>query len=137
MELPILPRQEFERRWREAQEAMQTMRLDVLLAYGDDHAVFGPAHVRYLANFPVHFEPACVVMRPAGEPALATGPETAAHAALVTPLTRIATIEEFALPGEEYPYLDMTSLRALITDVGAKTLRRIGVAGFDQMAVDT
>src|SRR5947209_7274936 len=107
MELPALSRAEFERRWQATQDAMHSDGLDLILAYGDDHAVFGPANVRYLTNFPVHFEPAVVLLPAEGEPILATGPETAAHAELVSSTTRVVAIREFGVPGEEYPYLEM------------------------------
>jgi hypothetical protein len=34
---------------------MDANELDFLLAYSDDRAVAGPAHVRWLAGLPVHF----------------------------------------------------------------------------------
>lgn len=137
MYLPFLPRREFERRWSATQQRMEAAGLDVLLAYGDDHAVFGPAHVRYLANFPVHFEPACVVVPVSGEPILVTGPETAAHAELVAATSHIAALREFGVPGEEYPYITMLSLAQVIGDLLGETPRRVGVVGLDQMAVET
>jgi Xaa-Pro dipeptidase len=137
MNLPSLPRQEFERRWRATQEAMSEGGLDLFLAYSDDHAVFGPAHVRYLANFPAHFEPVCVLVPSSGEPMLATGPETAAYAALVSAISTIVAIEEFGVPGEEYPYLTLQSMAAVVASLQNATPRRVGVAGLDQMSVAT
>ena len=137
MNLPSLPRQEFERRWRATQERMRDSGLDLFLAYSDDHAVFGPAHVRYLANFPAHFEPACVVVSPEGEPTLATGPETAAYAALVSAISNIVAIEEFGVAGEEYPYLTLRDMAAIVQELQGATPRRVGIAGLDQMPVAT
>lgn len=135
--LPSLSRNEFRRRWHATQEAMRSADLDLILAYGDDHAVFGPANVRYLTNFPVHFEPACVVMPATGAPILTTGPETAAHAELVGATDVVVAIDEFGVPGEEYPYLEMHALSEVIGNLTETTPRRVGVAGLDQMAVAT
>ncbi len=134
---PTLTRAEFERRWQATQDAMRDASLDLILAYGDDHAVFGPANVRYLANFPVHFEPACVVMSLSGEPILATGPEFAAHAEIVGSIDTVVAINEFGVPGEEYPYLEIHSLAQVIDRIAEVKPQRVGVAGFDQMSVDT
>ena len=114
---------------------MEARDLDLVIAFGDDHAVFGPAHVRYLANFPVHFEPACVLLGRDGEPLLATGPETVEHAELVASVHTSLAVAEFGVPGEEYPYLDLVGLGDAIARV-APSVRRVGVAGLDQIAVN-
>lgn len=136
MELPTLSDHEFHRRWAAVQEAMEARNLDLLLAFGDDHAVFGPAHVRYLSNFPVHFEPACVVVGREGEPVLTTGPETVLHAEIVASTPRALAATEFGVPGEEYPYLVPTNLREVVGEVAGDAVRRIGVAGLDEVSVD-
>ena len=79
---PTSPAEEFPERWRRVQTQMQIEELDLLLAYGDDRAVFGAGHVRWLADFPVHFEPVLVVIAPAGQPVLLTGPESDAYGRL-------------------------------------------------------
>ena len=50
--LPVIPSTEFPQRWQAAQAMMAQHGLDFLVAYSDDRAVFGPAHARWLANFP-------------------------------------------------------------------------------------
>ena len=65
---PTIPAGEYPQRWSRVQALMAQQELDLLVAYADDRAVFGPAHARWLANFPVHFEPACVLMPRQGEP---------------------------------------------------------------------
>ena len=54
---PTIPQSEYPRRWAKVQAWMAEQKLDILVAYADDRATFGPAHARWLANFPVHFEP--------------------------------------------------------------------------------
>ncbi len=58
---PIIPRDEYTSRWARVQRMMKEYALDLVIAYADDRAVFGPAHARWLANFLVHFEPVCVL----------------------------------------------------------------------------
>jgi Xaa-Pro aminopeptidase len=137
MNLPSLSAQEFERRRLAVQQRMQAEGLDLLVAYGDDHAIFGPAHVRYLTNFPVHFEPACVLVPAKGAPVLVTGPETADHAVLTVAPMRILAIEEFGVPGEEYPFITMDKLGHVVQELLGTSPRRVGVAGLNQISVDT
>src|SRR5512136_439779 len=80
---PTIPAAEYPRRWRRVQALMAEHGLDLLVAYADDRAVFGPAHARWLANFPVHFEPACILMPGQGTPAMLVGPESDEYALLV------------------------------------------------------
>ena len=79
---PQIPADEYPQRWRRVQQMMVAEQLDLLIAYADDRAVFGPAHARWLANFPVHFEPVCVVLASTGQPLLLCGPESDQYALL-------------------------------------------------------
>ena len=54
---PVFPIFEYPERWRKTQAMMAAQDLVIAVAYADDRAVFGPAHARWFANFPVHFEP--------------------------------------------------------------------------------
>ena len=63
---PTIPAAEYRQRWHKVQQLMEARQLDFLVAYADDRAVFGPAHARWLANFPVHFEPVCILLPRAG-----------------------------------------------------------------------
>ncbi len=56
--------------------------LDLVLAYADDRAVFGPAHVRWLADVPAHFEPFAFHAPKASNPVLLCGPESDEYARL-------------------------------------------------------
>lgn len=55
-------------RWRAVGEIMTRERLDLLVVYGDDRALFGNANVRYLTDFPAHFEPVLVLLAPGLDP---------------------------------------------------------------------
>ena len=51
--MPVIPAEEYGQRWQKVQEMLEENHLDLLVAYADDRAVFGAAHARWLANFPV------------------------------------------------------------------------------------
>src|SRR5574337_938947 len=79
---PTIPASEYPDRWRKVQAFMDEQDLELIVAYADDRATFGPAHARWLANFAVHFEPACVLIFRQGQPVLLTGPESEQYALL-------------------------------------------------------
>ncbi len=54
--------------------------LDLPVAYADDRASFGPAPARWLADLPVHFEPARILIPRQGEPVMLVGPESDQYA---------------------------------------------------------
>ena len=66
--LPVIPAQEYKQRWKKIQEMMEKNNYDLVIAYSNDRSVFGHAHARWLADYPVHFEPVCVLMFKSGEP---------------------------------------------------------------------
>ena len=78
--LPVIAAEAFPARWEAVRNLMERHHLDLFIAWADDRAVFGPAHARWFANVPIHFEPACVVMPRSGHPLLLTGPETIEYA---------------------------------------------------------
>lgn len=110
---------------------MAEKELDFLVAYADDRATFGPAHARWLANFPVHFEPVCILMLNAGEPVILTGPESDQYALLAGQIPDVRVLREFTHPNEDYPYSKIQSLAEVILDIGLspRMLKRIGIAG--------
>ena len=136
---PTIPAAEYPRRWRRVQALMAEQGLDLLVAYADDRAVFGPAHARWLANFPVHFEPACILMPRQGEPVLLCGPESDRYAALVGQIPDVRVLREFTHPDEDYPYATIQGLSEITADVvgGAESVRRAGLAGGSLMAAPT
>jgi Xaa-Pro aminopeptidase len=128
---PTIPAAEYPRRWRRVQALMEEQGLDLLVAYADDRAVFGPAHARWLADFPVHFEPACILMPRQGEPVVLCGPESDRYAALVGQMRDVRVLREFTHPDEDYPYATIQGLSEIAADVigGADLVHRAGLAG--------
>jgi Xaa-Pro aminopeptidase len=105
---------------------------DGWLAYGDDRAVAGADHVRYLTDFEPHFEPVLLAAR-TGDPAVLmfTGPESVAYASVVSAraaVEEIVAIEEFAHPDEEYPTISIASGLERLREcfAGAKRIAVLG-----------
>ena len=136
---PTIPPEEFPRRWQQVQALMLTEGLDLLLAYGNDRAVFGPAHVRWMADIPVHFEPMAVLMPPDGAPVLVCGPESDQYALRVGRITDVRVLREFTHPDEDYPFSRIETLSEVVAGLTgtAGSIRRLGVAGWGLLDVAT
>jgi len=132
---PSIPASEYPERWRRVQEMMRELGLDLVVAYADDRATYGPAHARWLANFPVHFEPVCILMFRQGHPIMLTGPESDQYALLAGRIPDVRVLREFTHPNEDYPYSKIQTLAEIVGEVGqdAQSLRRSGLAGRDLM----
>jgi Xaa-Pro aminopeptidase len=128
---PSIPSAEYPERWKKVQAMMDEQGIDFLVAYADDRATYGPAHARWLANFPVHFEPVCVLMFRQGNPILLTGPESDQYALLAGQIRDVRVLREFSHPNEDYPFSKIQSLAEIIaeTGMGAHTLKRAGLGG--------
>jgi Xaa-Pro aminopeptidase len=138
MGLPRIPDSEFQARWERLQVAMADTRLDMVIAYADDHAVFGPAHARYLADFAPHFEPVCILVPADGGPLLLSGPETETFAQLTARVRDVRVVREFTHPDEEYPFTTLVSLQDAVAEAAeraSQTPDRVGLAGLDLMPV--
>ncbi len=135
---PRIPDEEYPRRWAQVRALMRQHDLDLVLAYADDRAVFGPAHVRWLANVPVHFEPMLVLLRTAGGPLLLCGPESDHYALQVGQIRDVRVLREFTHPDEDYPYSHILDLASIVAEsVGdVRAVRRIGLAGQGLMGAD-
>ena len=136
--LPRIPDGEYPLRWARLQEAMAEAGLDVVLAYADDHAVAGPAHARYLADFAPHFEPVCILMPVEGQPVLLSGPESETFALQTARLRDVRVVREFTHPDEEYPFTTLFNLKDVLQETTAQLgtqLRRVGLAGLELMPV--
>jgi Xaa-Pro aminopeptidase len=98
--------------------ALAAAGFDAWIAFGDDRAVAGPDHIRYLVDFEPHFEPVLLAGRCDEDRALLlTGPESIGYAALLdgrAAISQIVAIEEFAHPDEEYPTIEISSGRRLL-----------------------
>jgi Xaa-Pro aminopeptidase len=135
---PRIPDSEYPLRWARLQEAMASADLDLVLAYADDHAVAGPAHARWLADFAPHFEPVCILVPAEGSPALLSGPETETFALRTARISEVRVIREFTHPDEEYPYTTLVGLRDILREAGGQNgrrIKRIGLAGLELMPV--
>jgi Xaa-Pro aminopeptidase len=128
---PTIPATGYRERWQKVQAMMAAQDLDFLVAYADDRAVFGPAHARWLANFPVHFEPVCILMPPQGEPIMLVGAESDQYALLAGQIADVRILREFTHPDEDYPYSTIQSLTEIMADTGTnlRAVRRVGLGG--------
>jgi Xaa-Pro aminopeptidase len=135
---PRIPRAEYPQRWRNVQSLMAKQGLDLLIAYADDRATYGAAHARWLADFPVHFESVCVLLRQEGLPILLCGPESDEYARLVGSISDVRVLHEFTHPDEEYKYSVIESLAEILTAGfgDLKAIHKVGVAGRSLMSVD-
>ncbi|MBK8050008.1 MAG: aminopeptidase P family protein [Anaerolineales bacterium] len=135
---PFIPAEEYPARWRKVQQLLAQADLDLVLAYADDRATFGPAHARWLANFPVHFEPVCIVIGQYGDPVLLSGPESDQYAMLSGRIPDVRVLREFTHPDEDYPYARIHPLAEVVTDLVATpgAVRRVGLAGRGLMSYD-
>lgn len=136
--LPSIPKTAYTQRWRQVQSLMAQQELDLVLAYADDRAAFGPAHARWLANFPVHFEPACVLLACQGEPALLVGPESDQYARLAGQVSTVYVLKEFTHPNEDYPYARLFGLAEILSELGLppSSIRRVGLGGRGLISAD-
>jgi Xaa-Pro aminopeptidase len=135
---PKIPASEFHQRWERVQAMMVAHGLDVLVAYADDRATFGPAHARWLADFPVHFEPACVLIPAHGPPVMLVGPESDEYARLVGQIADVRVLREFTHPNEDYPYSRIQPLTEIIAESGQgmPPVRRVGLGGRGLIGAD-
>lgn len=134
---PTVPVAEYRQRWRNVQVLMAARELDFLVAYADDRAVFGPAHARWLANFPVHFEPVCILLPRQGDPVLLCGPESDQYALLAGQIPDVRVLREFTHPDEDYPYAKIQSLTEIMAEtLDLKAVRKVGLAGRGLMSAD-
>ena len=135
---PVIPIEEYRQRWRQVQAMMVQQQLDLLVAYADDRAVFGPAHARWLANFPVHFEPVCILLAREGDPILLCGPESDEYALLAGQIPDVRVLQEFTHPDEDYPYSKIQGLVEIVAESvdDLKSMRKVGLAGRGLMGAD-
>jgi Xaa-Pro aminopeptidase len=129
---PVVPDDEMRARPKALGDVLGEAGFDGWIAFGDDRAVAGPDHIRYLADLEPHFEAVFVAGR-VGDPeaVLLTGPETIGYAAVVTKRTavdEIIAIDEFVHPDEEYPTIPLTSGLQRLRDLfaGAKRIATLG-----------
>ena len=136
-ELPEIPGEEYGERWAAAQRLMADLGLDLLLAYADDRATFGAAHARWFADFPVHFEPCMVLLRPEGPPVLLTGPESDEYALLRGRIPDVRVLREFTHPDEDYPFSRIQGLADILAETAdLARIRRVGMGAPGLISAD-
>jgi Xaa-Pro aminopeptidase len=135
---PSIPSSEYPLRWQKVQGMMAQQGLDLLIAYADDRATFGAAHARWLANFPVHFEPVCILMPRQGQPVMLVGPESDEYALLAGQIRDVRVLREFTHPNEDYPYAKIQSLSEILAEIGydVATVQRAGLGGRGLISAD-
>ncbi|HMK96460.1 MAG TPA: M24 family metallopeptidase, partial [Acidimicrobiales bacterium] len=115
---PRIAQEELSRRRLKLTEFLSARGVDAWLAYGDDGAVAGPDHVRYLSNVAPHFEPVLVAGGRGGRSVIITGPETAEYArAVVAAGVDVLSISELAHSSEEYPTIQLRTGLDVVRDV--------------------
>ncbi len=134
---PAIPDDEVRSRPAALGAALAEQGFDGWIAFGDDRAVYGPDHIRYLADIEPHFEPIFLAARTdSAEAMLLTGPETIGYAAVVTAraaISEIVAMDELTHPEEEYPTISLRSGVEALRDLLAGC-KRIAVLGIDAVA---
>lgn len=135
---PFIPADEYPQRWQRVQALMAERDLDLLIAYADDRTTYGPAHARWLTDFPVMFEPVLVMLRQSGEPILLCVPESDEYARMRSRVADIRVLEEFTHPDEDYPYSKIQGLGEILGETlgNPAQIKRVGVAGRSLMNAD-
>lgn len=135
---PTIPIDEYPIRWNKVQTMMAAQQLDLVIAYADDRATFGPAHARWLANFPVHFEPVCILIPKQGNPVMLVGPESVEYALLSGHIQDVRAASIFTHPDEDYPYATIHSTADIFAEAadGLINVKRVGLAGRGLMSFD-
>ena len=139
---PVIPQGEFKLRKEKVQQLMVQHGIDLLFFFGDDRAVFGANHTRWLTNYAAHFEPILTGVPSKGDIHSATGAESETFYQNTAKIGQIHVVDEFNMPEEEYPYTKPVSFKSyldsLISEVGKGNLRiaLIGKASFPHWLVE-
>ena len=139
---PKISVEEFNSRKILLQNLMGKYSIDVLFVYGDDRAVFGANHTRWLTNYAPHFEPILTGIPSKGDIHSATGAESETFYQNTAKIGQIHVVNEFNMPEEEYPYTKPVSFKSyldsLISEVGKGNLKiaLIGKASFPYWLVE-
>lgn len=130
---PSIPDEELRRRPGALGDALDKAGFGGWIAFGDDRAVYGPDHVRYLADIEPHFEPILLAAKTGSPDAvLLTGPETIGYAGVVTAraaVREIVAMEELTHPEEEYPTISLSNGVGCLTELfdGTGPIAVIGI----------
>ena len=139
---PVIPQGEFKLRKEKVQQLMNQHGIDLLFFFGDDRAVFGANHTRWLTNYAPHFEPILTGLPSKGDIHSATGAESETFYQNTAKIGQIHVVNEFNMPEEEYPYTKPVSFKSyldsLISEIGKSNLKiaLIGQASFPYWLVE-
>jgi Xaa-Pro dipeptidase len=132
MILPTIPTAEYNTRKVSIQNLMNEFGFDILFFYGDDRAVFGANHTRWIANYAPHFEPVLIAVPKVGDIHAATGAESETFFNNTAKIGTVHVVDEFNMPEEEYPYTKSKSFKdfcdTLNDEVGGPVVN-VGVVG--------
>jgi Xaa-Pro aminopeptidase len=129
-----IPDAEFPARRAALSAALLAQDIDAWIAFGDDGAVAGPSHIRYLTDIEPHFEPLLLLRRADGAELLITGPESVGYAAVIRRPGLDNAIASMLLghPSEEYPTTHLVdgveATLAFLTGV-----RSVGLLGWERV----
>ena len=123
---------EFEKRIKTTQAAMETAGLDILLTYGNEAE---PQYVRYYSDYWPSFESAMVLIPKAGDAILLIGPESETLARYWSKIHRIERIKVLRESSEpEYPGEKLNTLYNLFGEIlNSDSTRKIGICGYPLM----
>ena len=139
---PKISTEEFKSRKILIQNLMSKHSVDLLFVYGDDRAVFGANHTRWLTNYAPHFEPILTGLPSKGDIHSATGAECETFYQNTAKIGQIHVVNEFNMPEEEYPYTKPVSFKSyldsLISEIGKSNIKIafIGQASFPYWLVE-
>ena len=131
---PMIPDDELAGRPAALGRVLTEAGFDGWIAFGDDRALAGADHIRFLCDLEPHFEPVLLAGRTSDVTALMlTGPETVGYAAVVTrraAVEEIVAISDLAHPDEEYPTIAIVSGADRLRDLfeGAERIALLGGA---------
>lgn len=138
MNLPTIPTSEYEKRKIAIQNLMKEYGFDILFFYGDDRAVFGANHTRWVTNYAPHFEPILIAVPKVGDIHAATGAESEAFFNNTAKIGTVHVVDEFNMPEEEYPYTKSKSFTdfcdTLNQEVNEKAIH-VGIIGEDSTPI--
>lgn len=137
-DLPTIPTNEYKQRWKKIQDMMSHKNYDLIITYSNDRSVFGYAHARWIADYPVHFEPVCILIFRTGDPVMISGPETIEYIQKRSKLSEVYTMQEFTHPEEEYSDINIMNFIDIIKEKEEiNNIKRVGIAGLDIMDINT
>lgn len=136
MDKPTIPSSEYAERHKRVQAEMQRRKLDVVICYSDDGAVFGQEYTRWLFNYQPHFEPALTVIPAEGESWIFTGIESEEYVYESSECKNVKVVDAFVYESHEFPFSTSYSLGSQVAKIlGTSNLAdlNVGIAGLNRI----